>query len=175
MTYSFYRFFYLFWQTKAWSINQWYTGKGVQVYILPNASSNPIRLNNYLHFLIHFVRCSKCCDLILACLMCQKMFAGYARSTGTQIFSICLRISGMRGAEQARGFYHIWNKLCNIKIDNTEHCLYFGVFFLEKDLVVCVASMLVCCPVVQRGRGCVWSRQLISVPTLREGQLIGIV
>ena len=142
----------------------------------------PIRVkkNIYLQFLIHFVGCSDCSDLILACLMCQKMFAGYTRSTGTQIFSICLRISGMRGAEQAQGFYHIWDKLCNIKITQKTVQIFFSENS-EKHFVVYVlcghhAGLLPCCP---EGAGvCVWSRQLISVPTLRErerGQLIGIV
>lgn len=77
------------------------------------------------------------------------MFAGYARSTGTQIFSICLRISGMRGAEQARGFYHIWDKLCNIKI--TQNTVYILVwYFFRKGLVGCMygqyAGLLPSCP-----------------------------
>ena len=44
---------------------------------------------------------SECCDV--RCLMCQAVFAGYSRLSVPPIFSICLRISGMKGAGQLPG------------------------------------------------------------------------
>ena len=44
---------------------------------------------------------SECCDV--RCLMCQAVFAGYSRLSVLPIFSICLRISGMKGAGQLPG------------------------------------------------------------------------
>ena len=36
----------------------------------------------------------------VGCLMCRAVFAGYSRLSVLPIFSICLRISGMKGAGQ---------------------------------------------------------------------------
>ena len=44
---------------------------------------------------------SECCDV--GCLMCRAVFAGYSRLSVLPIFSICLRISGMKGAGQLPG------------------------------------------------------------------------
>ena len=44
---------------------------------------------------------SEFCDV--RCLMCQAVFAGYSRLSVLPIFSICLRISGMKGAGQLPG------------------------------------------------------------------------
>ena len=75
----------------------------------------------------------------VGCLMCRAVFAGYSRLSVLPIFSICLRISGMKGAGQltARpaqhpGFYHIWDKLCNI----TTHNMHTSKLNLENPLEV---------------------------------------
>ena len=50
---------------------------------------------------LQYVRFDAVCILCgVGCLMCRSVFAGYSRLSVLPIFSICLRISGMKGAGQ---------------------------------------------------------------------------
>ena len=51
------------------------------------------------------------------CLMCQKTFAGYSQLTSFWIFSICLRISGMRRAGA------VWRRLMDFTTFGTNYAI----------------------------------------------------